>query len=244
MKKINTLALVTVVSIVALTLGSCVQKQTTSDSSELLRSSDSLIEDLSAEAGTSDALCKYLSAGGYYRGNTLPAGTKVAMSMSYKTDSQDSNSAEAGQKEGEVTADGFLMQGNFSTGQLALCPGAIGGMGRNKCLWKINGDDGYLELARRVACNTAATYGSRGALHPGYQKMQASKVSFRASTAGRSFQHDDTVKVALSGGSSSTLLYFAKGQGLVGMEFRETAMPSGTAKLYFGAGGSSAGLAE
>ena len=228
-------SLMLIAALIGLTVTGCVKKNSNDGSStQLLQIQESASQDLSAEAGTADSLCQYLNSQGYAQGNSFPSGTQVAFSTSYGVDTQDSNRAEAGQAHGSVGNDGYFYQKDMTTTQLLICPGALSGMSGGKCLWKMNGDDGYAELAKRVVCNTAGNYGSRAALHPGYRSMKTSKVSFKASTAGKSFTYQDAVKVELAGGSAQTQIYFAKGVGLVATEFRENSSPNGTAKVYFG----------
>lgn len=239
MLKSNTIV-VSVTLLAALSMSSCMQKKSGADNSaQLLKIDEEGSQDLSSEAGTPDALCSYLDSAGYFPGNTYPAGTEVAFSTSYGVDAQNSNSAEAGQAHGVIESDGFFNQRNMTTTQLLICPGSFSSTRTGKCAWKMSGDDGYAELARRVVCNKAGTFGSKGRLHPGYESMKVSKVSFKASTAGRSYSHSDAVKVELAGGVSKTQIYFAKGIGLVATEFRERSSPDGTAKVYIGAKASS-----
>lgn len=233
----NTL-MILLLTLTAIGFSSCMKRPTSADKgAKLLQIEKSQSQDLTAEAGTPEALCNYLSSAGYYKGNTYAAGTTVAFSTSYGVDSQNANTAESGQAHGEILSDGFYSQTENPTQQALICPGTSEGLfARGKCAWKMSGDDGYAELARRVVCNTAATYGAKGRLHPGYLSMKTSKVSFKANTAGKSFAYSDAVEVELVGQSSTAHIYFAKDFGLVATEFRETSMPGGTAKVYIGAG--------
>lgn len=234
--KITNMMMYTVAVVAVLGFTSCIRgPKEGADQSKLLRIETSGSQDLSAEAGSPEALCSYLKSQGYFPRNTFSAGTPVAFATSYGTDSQSSSGAEAGQAHGVVGSDGLFEQKDNVTMQVLLCPGSFGGLRGGKCNWKLSGDDGYAELAFRVVCNRAANYGSAGRLHPGYDSMKVSKVGIKASTAGKSFSHADTVEVALSGSSSKAHIYFAKGSGLVATEFREKSQPDGTAKVYFGA---------
>jgi len=214
---------------------SCQNRTATSSGDRLLQIEKSSTQDLSGEVSTPEALCDYLSDKGYYKGNNYTAGTEVAFSASYGIDAQSSNSAEAGQAYGEITADGFFNQKNMTTTQLLVCPGARSSAFSGKCNWKLSGDDGYAALAYRVVCNKAATF-TRSRLHPGYETMKVTRVQFKASTAGKSFRYNDAIEVELASGSTSVAqIYFAHGAGLVATEFRESSDAGGTAKVYIGA---------
>jgi hypothetical protein len=244
MKKNNNAALVMVV-LMQLFAASCTKtaKNASEGSSDLLSVKGSEIEDLSSQLSTPDQVCSYLKEQKYYTGNKVSAGTEVAYSTSYKTDKVDSNAAEAGQAFGKVTDDGKFYQSDFVTKQILICPGATSGLYAGKCLWTINGDRGYLQLAYDVVCNKAANYGSRGRLHPGYTSMTVKKKSIVVNTAGKTFKHDDVVAVHLEGSNNQSDIYFQKGQGVAAIEFRGDESPSGTSKVYF-AGSSGLGLTQ
>jgi hypothetical protein len=172
------------------------------------------------------ALCSFLKEKGYFPKNSYPANTKVLFSTSYEV-VEDS----AGQGYGVVGADGFFEQQGNTTTQLLVCPGAISISG-GKCNWKINGDDGYAQLAFDVVCNKRSRQGTK--IHPGYSQQSASLVSYQASTAGQSTSGQDAVEVVLQGRESKARIVFAKGVGLVATVFQESLTPAGTAEVFIG----------
>jgi hypothetical protein len=119
---------------------------------------------------------------------------------------------------------------------LLACPGASSISG-GKCNWKINGADGYAQLAFDVVCNARSRQGTK--IHPGYSQQSASLVSYNASTAGQSTSGQDAVEVILTGRESKARIVFAQGIGLVATVFQEGLMPAGTAEVFIG--GSSGG---
>lgn len=183
--------------------------------------------------GDPQALCSYLKDKGYFPKNSYPANTKVLFSTSYEI-VEDS----AGQGYGVVGSDGFFEQQGNTTTQLLLCPGASSISG-GKCKWKINGDDGYAQLAFDVVCNKRSRQGTK--IHPGYNQQTAAHVTYQASTAGQSTSGQDAVEVILQGRESKARIVFAKGVGLVATVFQEGLMPAGTAEVFIG-GTSGAGV--
>lgn len=171
-------------------------------------------------------LCSYLKEKGYFPSNSYATNTKVLFSTSYEI-VEDS----AGQGYGIVGADGFFEQQGNTTTQLLVCPGASSISG-GKCNWKINGDDGYAQLAYDVVCNKRSRQGSK--IHPGYNQQSASHVTYQASTAGQSTSGQDAVEVLLQGRESKARIVFAKGVGLVATVFQESSMPAGTAEVFIG----------
>jgi hypothetical protein len=213
--------------------GASCTKKTEKQSSELVSLNKEVKEDLTAKLNSPGALCDYIKEGNFFPSNEMAAGTMTYFSTSYQTDEQNTANAEKGQAIGKVSSDGRFELVDFVTTQILICPGAFGGLYAGKCLWKINGPEGYLELAKRVACNTARTYGSPMKFHPGYNAQKVKRVKFNASTAGKNVSYDDALEIELLGEKSGGFIYFAKDLGLVATEFRESLSPSGTAKVYF-----------
>ncbi|MEY4629951.1 MAG: hypothetical protein RIQ81_71 [Pseudomonadota bacterium] len=174
-------------------------------------------------------LCAYIQEKGYFPSNSYPAGTKVLYSTSYEIVDD-----AAGQARGVVAADGTFQQIDNVTTQLLLCPGAVGGIQGGRCLWKINGDDGYAQLAYDVVCNKRSRGGSQ--IHPGYSTMKAAHVAYQASTAGDTVSGSDAIEVTLQSRDSLARILFAKGTGLVATLFQESSQPAGTAEVFIGAG--------
>lgn len=183
--------------------------------------------------GDPQALCSYLKEKGYFPKNSYSANTKVLFSTSYEIVENS-----AGQGYGVVGSDGFFEQQGNTTTQLLVCPGASSISG-GKCNWKINGDDGYAQLAYDVVCNKRSRQGTK--IHPGYNQQTAAHVSYQASTAGQSTSGQDAVEVVLQGRESKARIVFAKGVGLVATVFQESSSPAGTAEVFIG-GTSSAGV--
>lgn len=181
--------------------------------------------------GDPKLLCAYLKEKGYFPQNSYPANTRVLFSTSYEVVENS-----AGQGYGVVGSDGFFEQRGNTTTQLLVCPGASSISG-GKCQWKINGDDGYAQLAYDVVCNKKSRQGTK--LHPGYTRQTAHQVSYQASTAGQSTSGQDAVEVVLEGRESKARIVFAKGIGLVATVFQEGLMPAGTAEVFIGGSGSS-----
>lgn len=183
-------------------------------------------------AGSDGArLCQYIKENGYFPGNTYSSGTKILYSTSYEIVSD-----AAGQAKGYVGDDGFFHQTENVTTQLLLCPGATNGLNGGRCLWKINGDDGYAQLAYDVVCNKRSRAQS-GGVHPGYTSMKAAHVSYTASTAGDQISGTDAIEVTLTNRESTARILFAKGAGLVATLFQESSMPAGTAEVFIDARG-------
>lgn len=187
-----------------------------------------------AEAQNPAALCDYMKKNGYYVNNAMGAGSAVAYSASYETDGKADSSAEAGQASGTIVQSGGRLkfsQGENTTMQLLLCPGSNGNIGMGgECQWVFDGKDGFVQLLLDVACNTRAR--EKGQFHPGYHTFKVANVDFTASTAGKTFNQKDVLEISMSGSSSTTEIYIAKGKGPVAVEFRGTDMPAGTSKVY------------
>jgi len=177
-----------------------------------------------------DQLCRFIKDNGYFPNNSYAANTKVLFSSSYEIVENS-----AGQGYGVVGSDGYFVQQGNTTTQLLLCPGASNISG-GKCAWKINGDDGYAQLAYDVVCNKRSR--NKGAVHPGYTKQSAQVVSYVAETAGNSVAGQDAVEVVLESRASKARIVFAKGVGLVATVFQESSTPSGTAEVFIGGSGS------
>lgn len=174
-------------------------------------------------------LCSFIKEKGYFPSNSYAPNTKVLFSSSYEIVANS-----AGQGYGVVGADGYFVQQGNTTTQLLLCPGASSISG-GKCAWKINGDDGYAQLAYDVVCNKRSR--QQGALHPGYSKQSARIVSYVAETAGKSVSGQDAVEVVLQARASKARIVFAKGVGLVATVFQESLQPAGTAEVFIGGSG-------
>ena len=215
-----------IVSAVAILAGVACRKQDTKGKASALLSLKT--EKKGNVSGGEDPkmLCAYLKEKGYFPKNSYAANTKILFSTSYEI-VEDS----AGQGYGVVGADGFFEQQGNTTTQLLACPGASSLSG-GKCNWKINGDDGYAQLAFDVVCNARSRQGSK--IHPGYSQQSASLVSYNASTAGQSTSGQDAVEVILTGRDSKARIVFAKGVGLVATVFQESMMPAGTAEVFIG----------
>lgn len=215
----------------------CISRNTTPDTSGAFQMSFNNSQAVSAASG--DDLLAYLKSNGFYSTSAVGAGAKVYYSTSYETDDKGSSSAEAGQAYGALeNRNGALMfkQQDMVTTQLLLCPGSSGGMsGDGTCQWRFDGPAGYLQLMYDVA--TAKASSVSASIHPGYKNMKVSRGAMNGGTAGGSVSYPDVVEVSLSGGESNTEIYFAKGVGPVAVEFRETTMPAGTAKVYIQSSG-------
>jgi hypothetical protein len=208
------------------------RNQSKSGGSSSLLSLDTVSKGEVAGGGDPAKLCSFIKDNGYFPTNRYPQNTKVLFSSSYEIVENS-----AGQGYGIVGADGnFVQQGN-TTSQLLLCPGASSISG-GSCSWKINGDEGYAQLAYDVVCNKKSRVGS--SVHPGYSRQSAKLVSYVAATAGKSVSGRDAVEVVLEGRSSKARIVFAKGIGLVATVFQESLSPAGTAEVFIG--GSGAGV--
>jgi hypothetical protein len=175
------------------------------------------------------AVCAFIKEKGYFPSNSYASNTKVLFSSSYEIVENS-----AGQGFGVVGSDGYFVQQGNTTNQLLLCPGASSISG-GKCAWKINGEDGYAQLAFDVVCNKRSRGGS--AIHPGYTKQSARQVSYVAETAGKSVSGQDAVEVVLESRTSKARIVFAKGIGLVATVFQESLSPAGTAEVFIGGSG-------
>jgi hypothetical protein len=178
-------------------------------------------------------LCEYIKANGYFPSDSVAANTKLLFSSSYEVVENS-----AGQAYGVVGSDGYFVQQGNNTTQLLVCPGASGLSG-GRCNWKINGKDGYLQLAYDVVCNKRGR--GTSAVHPGYSSQTAKLVSYVASTAGQTVTGQDALEVTLSGGTSKARIVFAKGSGLVATVFQESSSPAGTAEVFIGGQSSGGG---
>jgi hypothetical protein len=174
------------------------------------------------------SLRSYVVQEGYV--GSLSGNERVYYSASYG-DGQGS-ADEAGQAYGHLVAEAgrngrqrfMFVQDEMVTTQ-ALFPPGLGGF-EGKSRWDVGR---FVELAQSVALG-------EGRNGPDYPNMRAEKVSVQGGTAGGSVGYDDAIKVSLSGawggGKTNTIIIFAKGLGPRIIEFRETNMPSGTAKVY------------
>ena len=214
---------------VLIAVAGCRNPQKSQGSSSLL-SLDTVSKGEVASGGDPAKLCAFIKDNGYFPTNSYPQNTKVLFSSSYEIVENS-----AGQGYGIVGADGnFVQQGN-TTSQLLLCPGASSISG-GSCSWKINGENGYAQLAYDVVCNKKSLVG--GSVHPGYSRQSAKLVSYVAATAGKSVSGRDAVEVVLEGRSSKARIVFAKGVGLVATVFQESLSPAGTAEVFIGGSGS------
>lgn len=161
---------------------------------------------------------------GYYDGKLcqtyLKGGEKVYYSASY-------DNGEAGQAFGELQADGgkhWFVQEGMQTTQAMFAPGL--GEFEGRSLWEFNR---YFKLMCSVAFG-------KGLMGPDYDSVSAAKTNMTGGTAGGSVRYDDALKITLKkstyGGKTDVTIIFAKGKGPRVMEFSETNMPSGTAKVY------------
>ena len=212
---------------------SCQKKMNSKRGSSSLTSLNTTVKGDVAEGSDPSRLCAYLKDRGYFPSNSYPANTKVLFSSSYEVVENS-----AGQGYGVIGSDGYFVQQGNTTQQLLLCPGA-GDISGGKCAWKINGNDGYAQLAYDVVCNKRSRVG--GQIHPGYSRQSAKLVSFVGNTAGQSVSGSDAVEVILEGRDSKARIVFAKGTGLVATLFQESLQPAGTAEVFIGAGGSFSG---
>jgi hypothetical protein len=178
-------------------------------------------------------LCAYIKNNNFFPSNSVSPQTTVLFSSSYEVVENS-----AGQGFGIVGEDGYFQQQGNNTKQLLVCPGAASLSG-GKCRWKINGQDGYSQLALDVVCNQRARQVSK--IHPGYIKQTANLVSYQASTAGQTVNGQDAVEVTLEGRSSTARIVFAKGEGLVATVFQEKLEPAGTAEVFIGRSGAIGG---
>lgn len=146
--------------------------------------------------------------------NALKPGMSVLFSASYGI------GGEAGQARGVLVEENnglHYKQLANPTGQLMLPPGT----------WEMTS---YIDLINRIS------FASQG---PVYGGLAASLVDFRGGTAGRSVEYKDVLELTLALDSygdakSQVSVYYAKGIGPVGMEFREASSPGGTFKVYIG----------
>lgn len=223
----NLLILATVAATSESILVSCVANKQKNNNNAPLLSLDTLSTGDLVEGREPAKLCEYLSANNYFPSNSYSANTKVLFSSSYEIVENS-----AGQGYGIVGSDGFFEQQGNTTTQLLLCPGASNLSG-GKCSWKINGPDGYAQLAFDVVCNKRSRAG--GSVHPGYLTQSAKRVSFTAKTAGSTVKGQDAIEVTLVGRDSKARIVFGKGTGLVATLFQESAMPAGTAEVFIDA---------
>jgi hypothetical protein len=223
------LAAVAFTSLVAVCSLSCVKKNSGAKGTRLM-SLDTTVQKQIPDGSDSVKLCAYIKSEGYFPSNSYAPGTKVLYSTSYQI-VEDA----AGQARGVVASDGTFQQIDNVTRQLLLCPGAVGGLQGGKCLWKINGDDGYAQLAYDVVCNKRTRGGGGGGIHPGYSSMKAAHVSYQASTAGDTVSGSDAIEVTLQSRDSLARILFAKGVGLVATLFQESSEPAGTSEVFIGA---------
>lgn len=228
MKKTFIIVSVLFVSSLALTV-SCRKPTGAGVGSSSLLSLDTRVKSDVPDGGNPASLCSYIKDKGYYPSNSYPQNTKVLFSSSYEVVANS-----AGQGYGVVGSDGYFVQQGNTTTQLLLCPGASSING-GKCAWKINGDDGYAQLAYDVVCNKRSR--GKSNIHPGYSKQTARLVSYTAETAGQSVSGQDAVEVILESRASKARIVFAKGIGLVATVFQESSMPAGTAEVFIGGRG-------
>lgn len=174
----------------------------------------------------------YALQNGYYDGQFcktyLKGGEGVWFSASYEM-------GEAGQAYGALEKDGdqlFFNQAGMTTSQAMVAPGLSGWDGRS--LWEFNR---YF----KTVCSVAFGKGRNG---PDYTSIKAEKVSIQGGTAGGSVSYQDALKLSLgkssSDGRTDVVMIFVKNLGPRVIEFRETIMPAGTAKVYIGQAGSGA----
>lgn len=221
----NIIVITTLVAVAALT-NSCFPKAKKQNNTALLSLNTTSIGEV-PNGGEPAKLCEYLKSNNYFPSNSYEANTKILFSSSYEIVDNS-----AGQGYGVVGGDGFFEQQGNSTTQLLLCPGASSISG-GKCAWKINGADGYAQLAFDVVCNKRSRSGSQ--IHPGYTSQSAKQVSFSAKTAGLSVDGQDAVEVILKGRDSTARIVFGKGKGLVATLFQESSMPAGTSEVFIDA---------
>lgn len=226
---IKTLSLLLLALTTAGVAGGCRKKEAGGPGSSSLLSLETRSKGDIAGAENPATICAFLKDNGYFPTNSYAANTKVLFSSSYEVVENS-----AGQGFGVVGADGYFVQQGNTTTQLLLCPGASSISG-GKCAWKINGTDGYAQLAYDVVCNKRSRGQSH--LHPGYTKQSARKVSYIAETAGKSVSGQDAVEVVLEARASKARIVFAKGVGLVATVFQESLAPAGTAEVFIGGSG-------
>lgn len=221
--------LILAVGFVALSTSACRKPSQAGMGASSLLSLETRIKGEVPGGGIPATLCSYIRENGYFPSNSYAVNTKVLFSSSYEIVSNS-----AGQGYGIVGSDGYFVQQGNTTTQLLLCPGATSLSG-GKCAWKINGDDGYAQLAYDVVCNKRSRGGT--SLHPGYSRQSAKLVSYVAETAGKSVSGQDAVEVVLEGRASKARIVFAKGVGLVATVFQESLSPAGTAEVFIGGKG-------
>jgi hypothetical protein len=218
---------VAVFSTMAIGSASCVKKKMAGKGTRLM-SLNTNVQKQIPDGSDPAKLCAYIKNQGYFPSNSYAPGTKVLYSTSYEIVDD-----AAGQARGVVASDGTFQQVDNVTTQLLLCPGAVDGLQGGRCLWKINGDEGYAQLAYDVVCNKRVRGGA--SIHPGYASMKAAHVSYQASTAGDTVSGSDAIEVTLQSRESTARILFAKGVGLVATLFQESSQPAGTSEVFIGA---------
>lgn len=167
---------------------------------------------------------RYALQNGYYDGSFcssyLKGGEKVYFSASY-------DDGEAGQAYGHLEADGgkfWFNQEGMPTSQAMFAPGLGAFEGRS--LWEF-------KRYFHTICSVAFGKGRSG---PDYTSIKAEKISMTGGTAGGEVAYQDALKLSLGktsdGGKTDVVMVFVKGLGPRVVEFRETNMPAGTAKVY------------
>lgn len=230
MKLLKYLTLITLPILTTSLFLACVAKKSKESNNATILSLDTTSKGEVPGGSEPAKLCGYLTENGYFPSNSYAENTKVLFSSSYEIVDNS-----AGQGYGVVGSDGFFEQQGNTTKQLLICPGASNLSG-GKCAWKINGADGYAQLAFDVVCNKRSRSGKT--IHPGYTSQSAKLVSYVAKTAGFSVEGQDAVEVELKGRNSTARIVFGKGTGLVATLFQESSMPAGTAEVFIDAKGS------
>jgi hypothetical protein len=230
MNLLKKLTLMTLPIITANLFVSCLSKKVKDTNNSNILSLDTTSKGEVPGGSDPTKLCEYLTNNQYFPSNSYSPNTKILFSSSYEIVDNS-----AGQAYGIVGSDGFFEQQGNTTSQMLVCPGASNISG-GKCVWKINDDDGYAQLAFDVVCNKRSRSG--GAVHPGYDSQSAKLVSFVAKTAGSSVEGQDAVEVVLKGRNSTARIVFGKGTGLVATLFQESSSPAGTAEVFIDAQGS------
>lgn len=223
------LFIVVIPLLMALIMGGCRKKPSSGAGSSSLLSLETRPKGEISGSSNPESVCAFIKDNGYFPTNSYAPNTKVLFSSSYEIVENS-----AGQGYGIVGSDGYFVQQGNTTTQLLLCPGASSISG-GKCAWKINGEDGYAQLAYDVVCNKRSR--TQSSIHPGYTRQSAKIVSYVAETAGKSVSGQDAVEVVLESRSSKARIVFAKGVGLVATVFQESLSPAGTAEVFIGGRG-------
>ncbi len=170
---------------------------------------------------------------------TLKPGMSVAFSTSYGA-----NGGEAGQSRGvlvEKNGSLYYQQKENTTKQLLLPPGDgshVNGVIRSGGVsdWDVVA---FSKLACKVAFADQLPRSYTGADMPVYERIGASVVNFTGGTAGKQVSYSNALELQLKKtnadrSESNVSIYFAKDTGAVALEFKESGMVGGTAKVYLG----------